>query len=215
MTQALVVYDLETSGLSYERDRLLQIGAVAYDYGTLEPIPDGEFLSYLKPENWQDLDYTSRAFQVNGITIDDVKNAPDEKAVWLRFINWVASFNPRRGPKTAPYAGGKNIIGFDMKWVAFLNQKYGVKDPFNNRRVFDLEDDIERWFVACSDLKNQKMDTIREYLGMEVHPHHDALQDSKDEGEVLVRFLKLYRNLKAKRRADGTPVIQFQGAFAR
>ena len=218
----LVVFDFETSGLSHIVDRIVQIGGKAYDYRTLEPIsPDdgGEFMLYSRPDNLDDLDFSNQAFKINGVTRDMLENAPEERSAWLKFVSWVNGFNPQKSQRGAPYAGGKNIIGFDLKWVDVLNIKHSPKKEktllFNNRRVFDLEDDIERWFVGTNDLPNQKMDTLRAHFGFPPSPQHCALRDCREEGDLLVHFLKLYRTLKARVRKDGNPMIQFKGAFAK
>lgn len=213
----LVVFDLETSGLNEHRDRVVQFGAKAYNYRTLKPIPveaGGEFVSYSRPDNVGELDFTNKAFEINGVRREDLENAPDEKAVFLKFVSWINGFNPGKSVRMAPYAGGKNIIGFDLKWIQVLLDKHCTKKTlFNSRRIFDLEDDIERWFGTSHDLPNQKMDTLRAYFGLPESPTHDALKDSREEGALLVHFLQLYRTMKTRVRKDGTPLISFRGAM--
>lgn len=220
--QFIICFDTETTGLSPVTDHVLQIGAKAYSYRTLEPVPDqtGEFCSYLKPPvDLNTIDWNSRAFQVNGITRDLIEAAPDERAVWAEFFDWVGRFNPSRNYKTAPFAAGKNIIGFDLHFVNRYLEAYGRKglktQLFNTRRCFDVEDDLERWFWAQDDLPNHKMDTIRPYFGIEVHPTHDALVDAREEGELVIKFLSLYRTLKGRVTKSGEPLISFRGALAR
>jgi DNA polymerase III epsilon subunit-like protein len=42
------------------------------------------------------------------------------------------------------------------------------------------------------------MDNLRDYLGISKEGAHDALKDVKDCAEVLIRFMKLHRNLADK-----------------
>jgi hypothetical protein len=42
------------------------------------------------------------------------------------------------------------------------------------------------------------MDNLRDYLGISKDGAHDALKDVKDSAEILIRFLKLYRNMANK-----------------
>jgi DNA polymerase III epsilon subunit-like protein len=54
------------------------------------------------------------------------------------------------------------------------------------------------WFESNSELKNYTLDNLREYLGISKEGAHDALKDVKDTAEILIRFLKLHRNLGKK-----------------
>ena len=61
------------------------------------------------------------------------------------------------------------------------------------------------WFNHNNELKSYKLDTLRDYFGIAKDGAHDAIKDVKDTAEILIRFLKLHRNLSEK--------IKFKGAF--
>ena len=54
------------------------------------------------------------------------------------------------------------------------------------------------WFEGNNELKNYKMDNLREYFGMDKDGAHDALKDVQDTAGLLIRFLKLHRNVAQK-----------------
>lgn len=218
----LLVFDFETGGLQIAHptqcetaSEVIQIGAVAYSGKTLEPYPGGEFVSLMKPKRMNGLQ--PEALKVNGIKIEDLEKAPDPEAVWPRFIDFVSQYNSGKGAYTAPIACGKNIEGFDLKFIPFLNDAYSPKKDktilFNGRTVLDLEQDLHRWFAWNDEMPNLKMDTVREYFGIPVHPYHDALTDAREEGEILMRFLRLYRTLKNSKNSSGEERIKFKGCM--
>jgi len=169
----------------------------------------------LHPERLED-----GALRVNGKTREMLEKAPDQKLVWNEFVTWVNKFNRKRTPFGAPIAAGKNIrdvTGFDMDFVHVLNKLHCPKKEktllFNTRRVLDLDDIWFLWFENQQEPENQKMDTIRDYLEMSKDGAHDALQDCRDTGEVIMRFLNLTRELQRRVNKDGEKLIKFKGSF--
>jgi DNA polymerase III epsilon subunit-like protein len=70
----------------------------------------------------------------------------------------------------------------------------------------DLMQHIYCWFENNSDVKGYSMDYMRDYFGMPKDNAHDALQDVKDTANILIKFLKMQRNLSKK--------IKFEKTFA-
>ena len=114
---------------------------------------------------------------------------------------------------TAPIAAGYNINRFDLKITDRLSAQYGNIDKKENksnifypRDMLDLMHMIFYWFEGNSELKNYTLDHLREYFGIDKTGAHDALKDVKDTAEIMIRFLRLHRNLSAK--------IKFRDSFA-
>lgn len=61
------------------------------------------------------------------------------------------------------------------------------------------------WTENNQDLSSVSMDAMREWLGIDKTGAHNAKKDCLDGAEVLIRFLKMYRNM--------APRINFAGAF--
>ena len=62
------------------------------------------------------------------------------------------------------------------------------------------------WFENNSDLKSYALDNVRDYFGISKEGAHDAFKDVKDTAEILIRFMKLHRNLGNK--------VKFKGSFS-
>jgi len=71
----------------------------------------------------------------------------------------------------------------------------------------DIMNLIFYWFEHNNDLKNYALDNMRDYFGIDKEGGHDALKDVKDCAEILIRFLKLHRNLAQK--------IKFRNSFVK
>jgi DNA polymerase III epsilon subunit-like protein len=61
------------------------------------------------------------------------------------------------------------------------------------------------WFENSNELKNYTLDNLREYLGISKEGAHDALKDVQDTANILIRFMKLHRNIAKK--------VKFKGSF--
>lgn len=224
----IIVFDFETGGLDPEYHEAIQVAGKAYNARTLEPYPaeaGGEFSSLMRPlypDRLQD-----RALEVNGITREmlfgdekkGISPAPDQKIVWNSFVQWVNKFNRKRSKFGAPLAAGKNIRDFDLRFAATLCKLHCEKKEktllFNTRRQVELEDLLFMWFESSQELPNEKMDTLREYFGMSHEGAHSAIVDCRQTGDLIMRFLRLHRDLKSRKNKEGEPMIRFRGALSR
>jgi DNA polymerase III epsilon subunit-like protein len=212
----IIVFDFETGGLDPNFHEAIQVAGQAYNCRTLQPYPaedGGRFCSLMKPLYFDRLE--QKALDINKKTREMLAEAPDQKAVWLQFINWVAKFNRSKNTWGAPIAAGKNIRGFDLEFVKVLNDLHSPKKDktvlFNRKTVLDLEDVFWMWFENESDPPNQKMDTLRDFFGMSTENAHDALVDVLQTGDLLVRFLKLHRHLQKAEGKNGK-LVKFKGS---
>jgi DNA polymerase III epsilon subunit-like protein len=57
-----------------------------------------------------------------------------------------------------------------------------------------------------SEVRSLSLDNMRDYLGLSKDNAHDAIKDVEDCAKILIRFLRLHKNLSSK--------IQFKGAFS-
>lgn len=215
----IIVFDLETGGLESNFHDAIQVAGKAFNSRSLEPYPPeegGEFVSLMKPLHFDRL--TPGAERVHKITPEILKGAPDQKIVWNQFVAWVNKFNTKGTKYGAPIAAGKNIRAFDMKFVEVLNQLHCPKKEktllFNQRMQLDLEDVMFLWFENDGELSNMKMDTLRQYFGMNTEGAHNALVDVRQTGELLIRFLKLHRELRRRVSKSGGPLIKLEGSMS-
>lgn len=208
-----VVIDLETSGLKPGHNEVLSLGAKAYSGQTLEPYPDGEFYSLLRPTHWDRLE--PEAMRINGLGEEELRGAPEPKVVLKKFVEWVQKWNPTKRIYEAPTVCGKNIRNFDLKFLAvLLDEHYPKKKPalFNTLVQTDLEDLLRLWFPpGLAPFNSYKMDEIRPYFGIPVHPTHNALVDCREEGALIMTFLKATRQLRKLKNSKGELILNFEG----
>lgn len=225
--QKICVFDMETDGSNPDICSPVQIAAVMIDPNRLEIIKDSEFNIQLKPgsleENpeyaYADSDVLDFHAKVQGKSKDDIleawRNFPKQDLGWKSFVSYLEMYHIRSDKKscfTAPIAAGYNINRFDLRIVERLSVKYknlnkeGRTNLFYPRDVIDVMNLIFYWFEGNNELKNYTMDNLRNYFGMDSTNAHDALKDVKDTAELLIRFLKLHRNVSKK--------IRFRNSFA-
>ena len=221
----ICVFDFETDGSDPKQCSPVQIAALMIDPIKLEIIPKSEFNIFFKPEVLASDDnyvYTTDILdfhaRVKSCSKDEVlsqwKNYPSQEHSWKLFVNYLDMYHTRSSKKsqfTAPIAAGYNINRFDLKIIDRLSVKYGntnkegTSSVFFPRDVVDIMNLIFYWFEYNNDLKSYTLDSVRDYVGLSKEGAHDALKDVKDCAEILIRFLKLHRNLAQK--------IKFKDSF--
>lgn len=224
--QKICVFDLETDGISPEKCSPVQIAAIMVDPNKLEIIPDSEFNINLRPEALQDkpdYDYSDSDVldfhaKVRGSSKEDIlkqwRDYQKQEQGWKLFVSYLELYHTRSDKKscfTAPIAAGYNINRFDLKIIERLSTKYsnvnkeGKSSLFYPRDVLDMMNMVFYWFEGNNELKNYTLDHIREYFGLSTVGAHDALKDVKDTAHLLIRFMRLHRNLANK--------VKFKGSF--
>jgi len=118
--QDIIVYDFETTGKNPYSCQPIQLGAVAIHGRKLEIHANSKFQSFIKPI-WDEQEcqklgldpFNDEVTKVNGITKEQLENAPSIKEVWEQFEQYVAKYNYRKGRWGAPIKAGMNIDRYD------------------------------------------------------------------------------------------------------
>lgn len=224
--QKICVFDLETDGADPAKCSPVQIAAVIIDPLKLEVIDDSEFNINLKPQliadnkdyDYSDSDVLDFHAKVKGTSkakvLEDWHGYQKQELGWKMFTSYLDMYHIRSERKscfTAPIAAGYNINRFDLKIIQRLSTKYdnvnkeGQTSLFYPRDVIDLMNMIFYWFENSNELKNYTLDNVRDYLGISKEGSHDALKDVRDTADILIRFMKLHRNIAKK--------VKFRGSF--
>lgn len=224
--QKICVFDLETDGSNPDVCSPVQIAAVMVDPNKLDIIPDSEFNITVKPEIldqnpeyvYGDSDVLDFHAKVRGSSKEDILNSwktyQKQDHGWNMFVSYLEMYHTRSSKKScfsAPIAAGYNINRFDLRIVDRLSKKFnnlnkeGRSSLFYPRDSVDIMNLVFYWFEGNNELKNYTLDNLRDYLGISKEGSHDALKDVKDTAEILIRFLRLHRNLSKK--------IKFKSAF--
>lgn len=221
----ICVFDFETDGSDPRKCSPVQIAAVIIDPLKLEIVPNSEFNIFFKPEvlannpNYvYETDILDFHAKVRSSSKDQILKEwleyPPQDQSWKLFTSYLEMHHTRSSKKnqfSAPIAAGYNINRFDLPIIDRLSQKYGnlnkedKTDIFYPRDVLDIMNLVFYWFENNNDIKNLSLDTLRDYMGISKEGAHDALKDVKDCASILIRFLRLHRNLGQK--------IQFRNAF--
>jgi exonuclease I len=221
----ICVFDMETDGSDPYICSPVQLAAIMIDPISLEIIKGSEFNINFKPETLEEndnyeyktdiLDFHAK---VRGCSKQDILNSwqkyPKQNNSWDMFVNYLEKYHTRSTKKSqfsAPIAAGYNINRFDLVIVNRLSQKYnntnkeGRTDLFYPRDVVDMMNLVFYWFENNDELKSYTLDSLRDYLGINKEGAHDAMKDVYDTANILIRFLRLHRNLSQK--------IKFKSAF--
>lgn len=200
-----IVWDTETTGLHIGYHEVIQIAAKAYNPKTLEPIPNGEFQIFLKPDHPEH----AEEYVVNNVIGKDVfekvkKDGIDQRVGWKAFFDWCKTFNKTGHGSNKPIPVGHNMPGFDMLWAhdAVVRYKYGKSSedlPLSNRA-------LDTWAMFFSlyesdpEVKSYSMDSLVTVTGGAARSkkEHDAMEDVRICGDRFVRFMKMYRTVKTK-----------------
>ena len=169
-----VIFDLETTGISCYRDKVVEISGVKVIKGNITD----EFSSLVNPE----CHIPFPASQVNGITDDMVADAPLFKTVLKNFLEFTGDL---------PLAG-HNIASFDMKFIYRDSETYYSMVPENN-----YVDTLKLSRICLPELKHHTLTDLAAYYGISTEGAHRALNDCRMNqavfeklGEILPEKLK-------------------------
>ena len=78
--------------------------------------------------------------------------------------------------------------------------------PFAKVNKMDLMDLMFYWFENLNQPKNMRLDTMRDFFGLQAAQAHEAYSDTIDTAKLLTQFLKFHRRQ--------SNVEKFKGAMA-
>jgi len=158
-----VVFDIETTGLSYMNDRITEIGAVR--------IRGGEVIETFNTFANPGCHISETITSLTGITDDMVKDAPSQEEAVRAFLG---------------FAGDRVLIahnaGFDTAFIRKAADDYGL--PFTNTYL----DTVALSRYVNPDLKKHKLDTLATYFGLGDFNHHRASDDAEMLAMIFFRM---------------------------
>lgn len=160
-----VMFDLETTGVNYMTDKIIEIGAVKIVKGRLTET----FGTLVNPERHIPADAT----KVNNITDEDVKDAPTLKEVMPDFFKFCD------GCILVSY-----VIGFDFGFIEYHGKSLGY--AFQNK----TDDCFVMAKNKLNGLKNYKLTTVAKHLNVQLENAHRAVFDAVAAGEVMIKLLE-------------------------
>ncbi|MBQ4071999.1 MAG: PolC-type DNA polymerase III [Clostridia bacterium] len=166
----MVVFDLETTGLSNRTGKIIEIGAVK--------IKDGEIIDTMDIFVDPECEISEETTKLTSITGDMVKGAPKEPEALAQFFNFV---------------GDRLLIAhnanFDVGFVRVAAARCGI--PFTNSYL----DTVGLSRYVNSDLKRHTLDAVAKAYGLGDFHHHRA----GDDATVLAKiFFEMQNRLRAE-----------------
>lgn len=158
MTVIPIYFDTETTGLSAQSERIIELAALRADNGQ-------SFVQLINPGR----NIPKEASAIHKITDEMVEGAPGFDLVAAQFLQFCAPVNP--GDRIALIA--HNNIGFDKLFIHTEFSRSGITIPSD--WVF-----LDTLFWARhyrSDLPRHALQYLREIYGIEANQAHRALDD--------------------------------------
>lgn len=166
LTNTIVVFDIETTGLDPESCEITELGAVKIVGGEVKE----KFQTFVRPKSH----IPEEVSRLTGITDEMVANAPSIESVIADFYDYT------RGCVISGY----NVVGFDMKFIQKAGKNCGLN--FDNNVVDALI------LARTSRLRvvNYKLGTVVKALGLTLNDAHRAYNDAYATGLVLLELNK-------------------------
>ncbi len=161
----IVVFDIETTGLSSKNDRMTEIGAVKLKNREIVE----EFQTFVDPE----MSISAPITELTGITDAMVENAPKEKDALEAFMK---------------FAGKSVLVAhnalFDTSFIKEAAERNGVDYKF------DFIDTIPLCKAALPNLKKYKLDIVAKEYKLGDFNHHRAIDDAKMLCQIFLNLIK-------------------------
>lgn len=150
----LVVFDLETTGLDFASDRIIEIGAIKLL--NFEPIEEFSFLVKT------DVPLTDDIVRLTGISPDMLEGQPEIQEVLPKFQKFIegsvlvahnAEFD------LGMLKAANHRLGIDLEWPCFCTIKLSRE--------------------LLPDLENRKLDTLASHYGLTFEARHRSIGDVK------------------------------------
>jgi len=172
----IVVFDLETTGLSSVNDRIIEIAAVKYAIDSTYTMKEiGTYHQYINPG----FSLSPEITKLTGITDSNLELEPYEDEV----------FEDVKSFFDGCVLGGYNIVNFDCK---FMSEYYGrMGTTFKYSGAVDCLKMARNLLCKGTDVENYKLETVGQYFGLEFQAH-SAIEDARTTGKLLQLFLYEY-----------------------
>ena len=155
MKRMTVIYDIETTGLSYVKDRIIQLAG--YHVQKKEC-----FNEYINPK----MHINSKAAEIHKITEDFLKDKPDADTVLGKFLDFCGE---------NCYLVAHNNDSFDKLFLVSELKRNGYEVP-----KFRYIDTLKLARLRYPGLESHKLDILRNLCNLSTENSHDALKDTQD-----------------------------------
>ena len=166
LNDSYVVFDLETTGLSPDKNKIIEIGAVKVVDGAITE----RFSTFVNPE----VPIPYNIEQLTSIKDDMVLDAPRIEEILPEFMKFCEG--------TVMVAHNAE---FDTGFIRKNCERMGL--PFD----FTIVDTVALARILLPQLNRFKLDTVAKAVGVSLDHHHRAVDDAACTAEIFVKFIEM------------------------
>ena len=164
-----VVFDLETTGFSPIKDKIIEIGAVKVERGKITE----RFSTFVNPK----VPIPFQITQLTSITDQMVMDAPDIETVLPKFLAFV---------------GDAVLVAHNASFdVGFIEQNCRYQDRIPD---FTSVDTVAMARILLPTLSKFKLNVVANALHISLENHHRAVDDAGATAEIFVKFVEMLRD---------------------
>ena len=167
LDETFVVFDIETTGLSKENDKITEIGAVKIENGKIID----RFSTFVNPQRT----LSEEIVKLTNITDEMLKDAPLIDIVLPQFLD---------------FCGDSVLVahnaGFDVGFIR--NNAQVLHMPSVDNTVLDT---VELSRTLLPELKKHKLNIVAEHLGVSLEGHHRAVHDAEATAKIFIKLIDM------------------------
>ncbi len=168
LNDTYVVFDLETTGFSPVKDKIIEIGAVKVEKGKITE----KFSSFVNPK----VPIPFQITQLTSITDEMVLEAPDIETVLPDFLAFI---------------GDAALVAHNASFdVGFIEQNCRYQDIIPD---FTYVDTVAMARILLPTLSKYKLNVVANALHISLENHHRAVDDAGATAEIFVKFIEMLR----------------------
>ena len=168
LNDVYVVFDLETTGFSPIKDKIIEIGAVKVEQGKITD----RFSTFVNPR----VPIPFQITQLTSITDQMVMDAPDIETVLPEFLEFI---------------GDAVLVAHNASFdVGFIEQNCRYQDIVPD---FTSVDTVAMARILLPTLSKFKLNVVANALHISLENHHRAVDDAEAAAEIFVRFAEMLR----------------------
>lgn len=174
-----IAFDIETTGLNSQQDRIVEVGAVLFENGKV--VDSYESLVNAK------VNISADVTRLNNITNRMIKNAPSENQVYYELVNFLGDALNGKTPVCAHNAK------FDMGFLCNTLSRLGYNGEIKYLDTLSLSR------KNVKGLRNYKQNTVAEYFNLQNKNSHRAKSDAIICGNILTKLFFIIENQKSRK----------------
>ncbi len=165
LTGEFICFDIETTGLHHNTDRITEIGAIRVRDGKILDT----FSTFVNPQ----MPIPKKITELTGISDDMVKDAPPEETAVRNFLDFC----------------GENAVlvahnaDFDTTFIRNACKRHDIPYTYTSLDTLAIAKSILR------DIKDYKLNTIADYLRLGKFNHHRATDDAEMLAKIFICFI--------------------------